>query len=324
MPRTSQIVTLQVGRAIAAIAVVIYHAAQMTVGLAGPFPGSFILLHGDLGVDFFFVLSGFIIYHSSARTSLGSFARARVRRVYLPYLPVGIAMGLFLWAIGSDMGGWSWLPTLSLAPFGRPALSVAWTLQHEIVFYAVFALFYYAGHLAAGLMLWAILIMVAAMIGVTFLPLALINLEFLAGVAAAFAFHRGWGDRRWYGLACLPLLLWIALGARTNMSILVGFAIAFSIVPVARWEQSKTTVMPRYALFLGAASYAIYLVHVVAISTVSRLVSGWPLMMTVSISAGIVAGLLYHIVIERPLLRLKIRATGRLLLMKLSPPKRTV
>ncbi len=37
MPRSHQIATLQVGRAIAAMIVVIYHATQMTIGLAGPF-----------------------------------------------------------------------------------------------------------------------------------------------------------------------------------------------------------------------------------------------------------------------------------------------
>lgn len=216
MPRSHQIATLQVGRAIAAMIVVIYHATQMTIGLAGPFPGSSLLLNGQLGVDFFFVLSGFIIYHSAPGKSLGSFTRARAHRVYLPYLPVGIGMALFLASIGSDMNGWSWLPTLTLAPVGHPALAVAWTLQHEIVFYAVFAAAYFSGQLAFGLMLWAILILAAATAEVSFLPLALINLEFLMGVAAAAAFNRGWGNRCWYGVAFLLLLLWVGLGTRPD------------------------------------------------------------------------------------------------------------
>ncbi len=324
MPRPYHIATLQVGRAIAAIVVVIYHATQMTVGVAGPFPGSSLLLHGDLGVDFFFVLSGFIICHSVPGNSLGSFLRARVRRLYLPYLPVGIGMALFLASIGLNMNSWSWLPTITLAPVGNPALAVAWTLQHEIVFYAVFAAAYFSGRLAVGLMLWAILIVAAAIAGVAFLPLALINLEFLMGVAAAAAFQRGWGSPRWYGLASVPFLVWIGLGAKNDLSVLVGLAIAFTIVPVAQWERTGTLIIPRYVLFLGAASYSIYLVHVIAISTVARLVSGWPLVMTGSIAAGIIAGLVYHIVIERPLLRGRFGTTVRLVSSKISLRKRTV
>ncbi len=181
MPRQHQIASLQAGRAVAAIAVVIYYATQMTVGVAGPFLGSSFLLHGDLGVDFLFVLSGFIICHSAPGKSLGYFVRARARRLYLPYLAVGIGMALFFASIGLTINGWSWLPSLTLAPVGNPALAVAWTLQHEIVFYAVFAAAYFAGHLAVGFMLWAILIVAAAIAGLTFLPLALINLEFLMG-----------------------------------------------------------------------------------------------------------------------------------------------
>lgn len=324
MPRPYQIATLQVGRAIAAIVVVIYHATQMTVGLTGPFPGSSLLQHGDLGVDFFFVLSGFIICHSVPGNSLGSFIRARARRLYLPYLPVGIGMALFLGMIGSNMNGWSWLPTLTLVPVGNPALAVAWTLQHEIVFYAVFAAAYFSGHLVAGLMLWAILIVAAAIAGVTFLPLALINLEFLMGVAAAAAFRGGWGSALWYGPASVPLLAWIGLGARNDMSVLVGLAIAVTIVPVAQWERSRTLVIPRNVLFLGAASYSIYLVHVIAISTVSRLVSGWPLMLTGSVVTGVIAGLVYHIAVERPLLHGAFGTTVRLLYSKIWPSKRTV
>jgi len=324
MPRSPQIAMLQVGRAIAAIAVVLYHATQMTVGLTGPFPGSSVLLHGDLGVDFFFVLSGFIIYHSAAGASPGAFVHARARRIYLPYLPVGIGMALFFSVIGLNMNGWSWLPSLTLAPIGRPALAVAWTLQHEIVFYAVFALSYFSGRLLTGLGIWAILIVVGTLARVTFIPFAPLNLEFLMGVAAAMAFRRGWGGIRWFALASLPLLLWIILGARTDMSVLIGLTIALIIVPVAGWERGGTKIVPRPFLFLGAASYSIYLVHAVAISVVTRLVSGWAWMMLTAVGASITVGLIYHLAVERPLLRLDLGMIGRLSVSKRRLWKRTV
>ena len=304
MPRSPQIATLQAGRAVAAIVVVIYHAAQMTVGITGPFPGSALLLRGELGVDFFFVLSGFIIYHSVPGKTLSSYVRSRARRVYLPYLPVGIGMALFLTAIGST-DGWSWFASLSLAPLGRPALPVAWTLQHELVFYAVFALSYYSGRLVLGLGLWAVLILAAALLDLSAIPLALINLEFLMGIGAAMAIQRGWGDWRWYAVATLPLAAWMILGAKTQGSVLVGSAFALAMVPLIRRERDGMIQVPVALLFLGEASYSIYLVHVVAISTVARLVSGWPLILGVSSIAGIAAGIGYYLAVERRLIGAK-------------------
>lgn len=143
------------------------------------------------------------------------------------------------------------------------------------------------------------------------------------GVAATGAFQRGWGSPRWYGLASVPLLLWVGLGARSDMSVLVGLTMALTIVPVAQWERSGTMVIPRYVLFLGAASYSIYLIHVIAISTVARLVSSWPLVISGSVVAGVAAGIVYHLVIERPLLRGRFGTTARLLSSKILPRKRT-
>ncbi len=58
--------TLQAGRAVAALAVLLYHAAQATETRVEAFPAGLarVLGYGFLGVDLFFVLSGFIILHA--------------------------------------------------------------------------------------------------------------------------------------------------------------------------------------------------------------------------------------------------------------------
>src|SRR5262245_55891859 len=97
--------SLQAGRALAALAVVFHHAGMAARDFAHPIVGQSIFDLGYLGVDFFFVLSGFIIYHSTADRSktAGDYAVARLKRIYVPYLPIGIAIALL----------YSLLPTVS-------------------------------------------------------------------------------------------------------------------------------------------------------------------------------------------------------------------
>lgn len=191
---------LQAGRALAALAVVASHAAIAASGFAGPFHGAGLLEYGWLGVDFFFVLSGFIIFHSTVgrNKTAGHYAAARFRRVYLPYLPIGIAMALaysFVPQLSEGHRDWSWLPTITLLPVAaETALSVAWTLKHEILFYAIFAAGYFSGRLGLVLGVWAVAIVVGTFAGLSdMVALDPINLEFLMGVIAAIIVRGGGG-----------------------------------------------------------------------------------------------------------------------------------
>ena len=77
--------TLDAMRGVAAFAVVIYHldGLKMSVGIAP---------RGFLAVDFFFILSGFVVAHAyeSARGEWLSWRAFLVRRL-IPALPVGAA-----------------------------------------------------------------------------------------------------------------------------------------------------------------------------------------------------------------------------------------
>jgi exopolysaccharide production protein ExoZ len=103
-----------------------------------------------LGVDFFFVLSGFITTFSShrlveSRKGASEYFWARLVRIYVPYLPVRIAMYvlyvLFPGTSEGDRPSLSVLTTLTPLP-SKPALSVAWTLVHEMIFYMIFSLWF--------------------------------------------------------------------------------------------------------------------------------------------------------------------------------------
>jgi exopolysaccharide production protein ExoZ len=79
---------LQAGRFLAAMGVVAYHAVISVDNFIGGVPAIVftILTKGDLGIDFFFVLSGFIIHFTMQRKrkSAAIFLHERFIRIMLP------------------------------------------------------------------------------------------------------------------------------------------------------------------------------------------------------------------------------------------------
>ncbi|MEO7247341.1 MAG: acyltransferase [Novosphingobium sp.] len=305
-----KILTLQAGRALAALAVVLHHAGLASSDFHGAFFGENVLVLGWLGVDFFFVLSGFIIAHTvfTSQRGLANYASARVRRVYLPYLPVGIGIALiysFVPGLSQGNHAWSWLTSITLLPLDAdPALTVAWTLKHEILFYLVFGISYFGGFLRVGLALWGLAIAAAQFTAWKHhVPLELINLEFFAGIAVAVAYQRGW-TLRWVWLGAPAVwFCWILTGCNREFSVLVGLGFAFLLPPLMALENAgKLSVSPTL-VFLGAASYAICLVHNPVISAVARLIpfGGWAFVI-IAVAAGTAGGTGYYWLIERRIL----------------------
>ena len=315
--------SLQAGRFFAAFAVVLHHSVISVTALVDAPPQwvQDILIHGYLGVDFFFVLSGFIIHYTMhiAPRPAGRFALERLKRIFLPYWPIGIALALAytLMPALSDSGReWGWLPTLTLFPSSLPpALSVAWTLQHELVFYMVYAaLFFISGTVAAGMGLWAIAIMAGAIFGLPDVPwlqvmLAPINIEFIAGVAAAGLFLSGRAVPLLasLGVSSIFIIAFLSAGAQRDESWLIGFAIAALIPWVCRTERAGVFSVPRWLVFGGGASYAIYLIHSPLLSLTSRFFAmigvGWVGALIASAVICVLMGAIYFVMWERPVMR---------------------
>jgi len=301
------ILSLQAGRGLAALAVVLMHSAMSARDFGGgPFLGYTVLQFGWIGVDFFFVLSGFIIYHSTVGRgrTLADYASARFRRIYLPYWPIGIGMALLYLALPGVSGShreWSWLPTLTLAPVdAETALSVAWTLKHEVLFYLLFGLFYFSGLLPLGLAVWALCIA----IGPDHLPFHAVNLEFFFGIAAAIAYR----SRRAHPILALAALaflgLWIWAGAVEGYRLLIGAAFACLIAPLADWERRGLRI-PAWLVLLGAASYSLYLIHLPIASGVARIVHNSSAILGCAVIASLLGGFAFHFLVERRLIRRK-------------------
>ena len=328
-PSPKVISVLQAGRGIAALAVVLHHAGQSTADFVGPMPDllRMVIARGLLGVDFFFVLSGFIIYHTNMNKEPGlswswRYLESRLIRIFVPYLPVGVAVALaytLLPGLSATDRPWDWVATLTLLPTPtEPALIVAWTLQHELIFYFLFWLFAMTRRPLLGAAVWSVIILVvAAAWGVQprpwFILLALINMEFAFGMVGARMIATGTGPPSWLMLlgAALLTALFIGLGGLTEHRVLFGLAVALLLVPIVRAEQTGLFSTARSLILLGDASYAVYLVHNPLIALLARVAPPhWAVAFIWFSIAGTAAGLAYHMLFERyAIAYLRVRAS---------------
>jgi len=320
--RPARLGTLEAGRALAAIAVVLHHASLGSDGFTSANYSNY-FDWGILGVDFFFVLSGFIIYHVNQGyqqriSQAGRYFRKRLLRIYVPYLPIGIGMIAMYLALPDMSAGdreWGWVTSLTLLPSASPpALSVAWTLTFELLFYTFFLLFFVARHFWLLVLLWVVAVLTvwatgtSELITVPLLSTLLdpLILEFVAGMIAAHVFTR-LSSRLWIwplALGMVGTALFVALPDPNR--VLFGVSLAPVVLALAMAERAMTLRVPRAFLFAGSASYAIYLVHNPVISIVARVLQGqdtWLLTFWACSLFGIGAGMIYHVGFERPALR---------------------
>jgi peptidoglycan/LPS O-acetylase OafA/YrhL len=315
-PAPNILSALQLGRAVAALMVVVYHAAHTAGHFVGALPPFLAvpLSYGYLGVDFFFVLSGFIIFYTNEgkapdRHWFRRYAESRIVRIYVPYLPIGIGLAAaytLLPALSAANREWGWVPTLTLMPSSaQPALLVAWTLQHELIFYAVFWLCFLAGRPLVGVGLWAAAILAWNAFGATGPVIsnyffALINVEFFFGMMAVKAIDSRVPNLTFWAGAVIAFGLYLAAGADEWDRVLFGLAMAQLLVLVVRAERSGIVRVPAFGVLLGNASYAIYLVHLPLIALLARFAPPhWLAALLWFSFAGAAAGLIYYLVYER-------------------------
>ncbi|WP_108223461.1 acyltransferase family protein [Cereibacter johrii] len=323
---------LQACRMIAAVAVVLFHANNFVLPLrlydGGTLWRGFGM--GYAGVEFFFVLSGFIIAHIHAADigrpeRAGRFLQKRFLRIYPSYWIVLSALILIYVALEGTVAPSRLSPAALLrdyllipAPQG-PLLSVAWTLKHEILFYLVFVLFILKREIGfavfalwlAGTLSQSLAPFEAPLFATLFSPY---NILFVMGVAAARLHRRlpeslvrpflaiGGAGFLLVGLSEQFLVLW-PLPLRC---LAYGLAAAAVIAALARAQLSA----PGWCVFLGDASYAIYLVHLpvmnmVAVPLARTGLQGFlppAVLFVLLVALAILAGALFHRTVERGLL----------------------
>lgn len=306
--------SIQYLRAAAALGVLLFHAT-----LVAGHPARW----GAYGVPLFFVISGFVMVwitdeHSRPRRFLAD----RFRRV-VPLYWIATAAAALLFALmnGRLPGLRAIAASILFVPYGQPTLgriyfpvlAVGWTLNYEIMFYLLFAA---ALLLPRRFQLAALTASLVSLAGAGYLfrpsyaPLdfwcAPFGLQFLVGafLAATVKPERA-GVRRGLAAAGLVTMLLLAPNAMPAAALVVGG------LWLDGWKKGGGAGA---LLYLGDASYSIYLWHTLGIEigavAAHRLQLAPAGLLATLLAAGLLSGLAAYHVVERPLLRLLKRPRG--------------
>jgi exopolysaccharide production protein ExoZ len=334
-PRRRELQGLQFVRANAAILVVVSHLFG-TLALPkylNTEVGDGIFDAGGVGVQIFFVLSGFIIVYVSLREhtltpslSASAFLMKRFVRI-VPFLWIVVLAYAAVRYIGArEFTPVEYLNSIFLIPVGDVAPGVVWTLRHEALFYLVFAASFlwlprarwvlYAW-CASGVAVWAL-----RNVGVATPNSELFNFLFGrynalfgCGVLVGLAFQR-------FRLASrvtvsAPWIAWILIFAGSLLAffakdawgpVAVAAASTFTLLAGLVAPQSSS-VFARLWETLGNASYAIYLTHAVVLSVLAtvwtRLLGSdtYVLAATTGVVLSIGVGVAAHFCVEKPVIR---------------------
>jgi exopolysaccharide production protein ExoZ len=263
--RAQTIANIQVLRAIAALLVVFCHAVDTEVHARG-IPvlwAAWIDDFGAIGVDLFFVISGFIIAHTAFgehQYRAMDFLRRRIRRIVPLYFLLSlpwILRGLTLGPLEPDrvIATLLFWPASDATAASLPYLTVGWTLCFEMLFYLMAALVL-AGprHLPSMLILLHALCWLCAIatgLSAFFFLGNPIIYEFLLGVGIALATSRLTTAARWLG----PLAL-LAGMAGFVVTLLADFSAVADVGVVQADPMVIQRVamggLPSAALVLGA------------------------------------------------------------------------
>jgi peptidoglycan/LPS O-acetylase OafA/YrhL len=296
--RRQKLGTLEIGRFIAASFVMLSHFIPFTEKYAAaparPLLGGF-MTPGPLGVQYFFVLSGFVMASGHYRdfgnlAAIPKFWWRRASRIYPAYwLALCIPMVWLYSALGPAAAAHLYL----LDPWGNlQFIPASWTLRYEIAFYIALGLCMlpYAGKPLLALWvvttIWHYLpvpLLAAIGLGPPFalnyfynnlLPRfgTVFEFYFFAGLAAGWVFIRLRPGQRltWAILgAGAALLLWLLPGCAWGLTygptalytMPLALSLALLILGLAGLERHGTLRLGRLAAWLGALSYPLYLLH---------------------------------------------------------------
>lgn len=317
IPESNRLDFIQSLRGIAAVLVLLFHVTGNTLYhfQHAPFLGLF--QFGEVGVPIFFVISGFIIFHAHRKdlgdsSRLTRYLWRRTTRIYPAFWVANGAMCLLYLArpqFADDprtMEPGMVAASFALLPTGiDPPLAVAWTLQYEILFYIAFAAGVWnrrAGAIAVAVVGIPALFTALTrdfparyqppIVDVLFSPLQLL---FGFGILAHYLLSKGrtsttaaidrWRTR--VAWAALAMAIMGAAHVNRHGNLMeagyVGVSFLFGVATAALIACGPTTTITRALgqsrlwVFLGNASYSIYLVHSPIISAFMKVGQKLPL-----------------------------------------------
>ena len=335
-PRT-QLLSIQYLRGLAALSVLGTHTLQWPLAEIN----MVLLKTGRLGVDVFFVISGFIIttIAGDGRFDPKEFLIRRAFRIVPAYWAATLLITILALAIPTQFR--TTVPTTegllksllfipSLEP-KAPLLLLGWTLNFEVFFYVIFASLFFLGSKARTLAMLGILGALVATgqfvtglshVEAIYTSPSLIGFGFGTILAQAHrheSFARICGQLRWAAIAAPCILLiafyvvdWgdgeeIALWKHLLMSLTASSIVLLGLHREALGRIAHVTLFK----YIGDISYSVYLFHIFFVGAIWAVAKRYfdihqPLeylgFAAFIILVGLASGLVCHHLIERPFL----------------------
>lgn len=331
---TPHLVSVQLLRAIAAAAVVFEHAQAE----AGQSVTGFQHINFDfgIGVDIFFIISGFVMWLSSAHLfgqpgGTLTFLKKRFQRVVPLYWLYTLGMLAAIMLLPDKLNNPDASPLMVLSSFlffpypnligeYTPVLALGWTLNYEMFFYALFAVaLFFPRKFGLAVLAALILGFVALWTVTTSGPVLFwgrpIILEFLIGVLLA-RLYMAYGNRSnlalFIGCVALAFVAYYLLQASPSRLIRLGIPSAFFAAAFIFFLPTRLSgALSGIAKVGGDSSYTLYLSHPFTLAIVKIIwqrldpagAHPWAYVWSATLIC-VLAGYVLYLLIERPLLRL--------------------
>jgi len=320
---------IQILRAIAAILVVAFH----TVPTAKSYQLSTDFFYkvdswGSAGVDIFFVISGFIMVYiqTNKNKSPINFLKDRIERIVPLYWFLTLSFSSLLFTFPHVFNVWSFdLNTLINSLFfmnyltsgNYPVLFVGWTLEYEMLFYVIFGLSLFLNNIN-----YSIFFSILSLIIMVYLGLSNIVIEFCYGMLVALLYNNL--KIKINSLVCLIFIILGFYSLTIDWKVEIPRFIAWGLPSLLIFLGFLylNPIKSKLLDTLGSASYSIYLVHVFSVLVSYRIFSKIgqvnfnyinEIYVILSILLSVLAGVLIHFIVEKPLARVikKMKLTNR-------------
>ncbi|WP_197085550.1 acyltransferase [Cellvibrio sp. pealriver] len=313
-------------RFMAAIFVLLYHYHYYLVKVAGD--NSFALFKfGYLGVNFFFMLSGFVIMASAHNRSAIKFGLLRALRLYPAFISCLIITLVVLYLFGNELPSVSAILLNALIIndyFGVPNVDgVYWTLQAELKFYGcvfLLILFSFLSHYRVWLSIWIALAISFHYFSQPFFLGWLISptysFFFIGGVSAYYIFNNAKDRFAWF-----IFMLTMAFSLVKSWEQITGFCwdareidrmvaaaitFCFYLLFIFLPQLNKKIKPSKLIAVLGGMSYPLYLIHSRAglelVGGIEGVVGIYGALL-IAIFAVLATSLLVHLYIEKPIFK---------------------